>query len=127
MQSLRTMKHVTGHAGSFTQCISMQSLMLHVHGAADSDRACVCNEWLRRHKLVPDLGTVSEAAWQPEHELQTAHIRDSAVSHEEHWRGQELYSSRDGCCCDQCRFGNLQLILMEAAFSGLHGVCLQPV
>ena len=81
MQSLRTMKHVTGHAGSFTQCISMQSLMLHVHGAADSDHDCVCNEWLRCHKLVPDLGTVSEAAWQPEHELQTAHIRDSAVSH----------------------------------------------
>ena len=95
MQSLRTTKYVTGHAGSFTQCISMQSLMLHVHGAADSDRACVCNEWLRRHKLVPDLGTVSEAAWQPEHELQTSHILDSAVSHEEHWRGQKLYSSRE--------------------------------
>ena len=60
----------------------MQSLMLHVLGAADSDHDRVCNDWLRCHDLVPDLGTVSEAAWQPEHALQTSHFSESAIHYE---------------------------------------------
>ena len=53
--------------------------MKHVLGAADSDHERVCNDWLRCHKLVPDLGTVSEAAWQPEHALQTSHLSEPAT------------------------------------------------
>ena len=60
----------------------MQSLMLHGLGAADSDNNLVCNDWLICRGLVPDFGTVSEAAWQPGHAMQTSHLSDSAVRYE---------------------------------------------
>ena len=60
----------------------MQSLMLPGLEAADCDHDHVCNDWLKCHGLVPDFGTVSEAAWQPGHAMQTSHFSESAVHYE---------------------------------------------